>query len=79
MMVMDDLGNGLLLRVFSQNLRPLDRVRLDDLVLFRRELPWFEEYGIRNGDLSEVVKDSADSNQIALVITQTEDPSNSLR
>ena len=74
-MVHNDLGNIFLLGMFRKNLGSLGRVRLDDLVLLRRQLSRLKQDGIRNGNFSQIMKDAPDPDRVAHFIAEMQKPS----
>src|ERR1700682_4382123 len=72
--VHDNLRNVFLFGMFSQNLGALDRVRLDDFVLFRCQLFWLQENRVRNGNFAKIMENAGDPNGVAVVVAHMKEP-----
>src|SRR2546427_1281337 len=72
MVMADNQRDVLLLRMFSQDLRALDRMLFDDFVFLRRQLARLEEDRVWDRDLAQVVEDASDANRVADIVVHAE-------
>src|SRR2546430_3613171 len=70
--MMDDLGNLSLFRVFGKNLSAFNRVRLDDFVFLGGQLSGLEENRVGDRDLPQVVQNPPDSDRVAFLVGKAE-------